>query len=687
MKSRSIPTISDLFDPCNFDLSYPELLEKCENIDLTISESQVELIEQDTREQAKGNAFFRHRAGRIGASLSWAVAHTNPAMPSQSLIKSISYPDLFKVTTKAISHGRKNESAAVNAYTKTMLETHRDLKVEQCGMIVDKQHPWINATPDFLVSCSCCGNGCGEVKCPYNIENCDLESYVEKKNSCLENVNGKVQLKRNHQYFFQVQQQLFITDSQYCDFVVCSFDNNNQTRFFLERIYKDISHWESVLPKLTKVWRSCILPEILGRWYTRKHEIAAPVPAGDIKPVCYCRKPKPEESTVPCQNPKCPFIEFHLSCLGISDPLPKVWYCPSCQLLPECKKAKRVTKIKPDYQKNPDFDEAMKLQSICVCKAKPVVGEKLLKCHSQCQSGKFFHLKCLNYKRMPNNSKLYWVCKNCKVKKKPADKSSLTIPTTCSSYTTSTTCTVNNPSASVVSGTEYESDKDIEIPCVTESRTASESFEDLHENESNKYCTGDEYESDEDLEIICVTKGVANRIASFGDLDEHDYDIISSPDGWLDCKIIQAAQICIKKVNPLIEGFQRPTLGRVRNFDIMTSDFVQILHTGNSHWVCISSIGCTSGCVNLYDSLYNDIIDDEVEQQVKDLLPDNFVGIEVVPVQQQMNGSDCGIFAVAFATCLVFELNPSDFMFDIPRMRPHLLECLRAGEIKVFPHF
>ena len=89
----------------------------------------------------------------------------------------------------------------------------------------------------------------------------------------------------------------------------------------------------------------------------------------------------------------------------------------------------------------------------------------------------------------------------------------------------------------------------------------------------------------------------------------------------------------------------------------------------------------------MYDSLYNDFIDDEVEQQVKDLLPDNFVGIEVVPVQQQMNGSDCGVFAVAFATCLVFELNPSDFMFDIPRMRPHLLECLRAGEIKVFPHF
>jgi C1A family cysteine protease len=89
----------------------------------------------------------------------------------------------------------------------------------------------------------------------------------------------------------------------------------------------------------------------------------------------------------------------------------------------------------------------------------------------------------------------------------------------------------------------------------------------------------------------------------------------------------------------------------------------------------------------LYDSLYNDIIDDEVEQQVKDILPDNFVGIDVVPVQQHMNCSNCWVFAVAFATCLVFELNPSNFVFDIPKMRPYLLECLKASEIKVFPHF
>lgn len=38
-----------------------------------------------------------------------------------------------------------------------------------------------------------------------------------------------------------------------------------------------------------------------------------------------------------------------------------------------------------------NLDEALKYNSICICKAKPKVGEKLLKCHStKCQNGNFF---------------------------------------------------------------------------------------------------------------------------------------------------------------------------------------------------------------------------------------------------------------------------------------------------------
>ena len=62
--------------------------------------------------------------------------------------------------------------------------------------------------------------------------------------------------------------------------------------------------------------------------------------------------------------------------------------------------------------------------------------------------------------------------------------------------------------------------------------------------------------------------------------------------------------------------------------------------------------------MKLYDSLYNDAITQEIEQQTNDLLGGR---LSLVPasVQHQSNGSDCGIFAIAFAACLVFGIDPS----------------------------
>ena len=82
---------------------------------------------------------------------------------------------------------------------------------------------------------------------------------------------------------------------------------------------------------------------------------------------------------------------------------------------------------------------------------------------------------------------------------------------------------------------------------------------------------------------------------------------------------------------------------------------MQILHTGDKHWVCISLTGCLSGEVNLYDSLFHNIIEDEVKEQVYDLTAENDITIAAVPVQQQQNGSDCGVFSIAFDTGLVLE--------------------------------
>ena len=46
-------------------------------------------------------------------------------------------------------------------------------------------------------------------KNPLTLENGDFEKYATHKHSCLEKKDDKFALKRTHDYYYQVQQQLF----------------------------------------------------------------------------------------------------------------------------------------------------------------------------------------------------------------------------------------------------------------------------------------------------------------------------------------------------------------------------------------------------------------------------------------------------------------------------------------------
>ena len=49
----------------------------------------------------------------------------------------------------------------------------------------------------------------------------------------------------------------------------------------------------------------------------------------------------------------------------------------------------------------------------------------------------------------------------------------------------------------------------------------------------------------------------------------------------------------------------------------MSGHFIQILHTGNQHLVCLSTVRSDDGLGELYDSLYHNVIENEVVEQVK----------------------------------------------------------------------
>ena len=121
-----------------------------------------------------------------------------------------------------------------------------------------------------------------------------------------------------------------------------------------------------------------------------------------------------------------------------------------------------------------------------------------------------------------------------------------------------------------------------------------------------------------------------------------------------------------------IEGLLSPTIGKAKQFPVMRNDFIQVLHTGGIHWVCVSNIGCShNNQVKLYDSLYSGIAALLFNQD------SDVIEICVAPVDQQTNGTDCGVFTIAFATELCYNMDPTSLKFSRRAIRAHLLDSLK----------
>jgi len=113
------------------------------------------------------------------------------------------------------------EKDAVEQYTKKMQTEHKEFSVTPAGFLVSTLKPMFGASPDSFTVCACCGTGVLEVKCPYCVQNTSLEDVAVKSSFYLSKLsNGKFKLNHDHQYFYQCQLQLMVTERAHCDFVV-----------------------------------------------------------------------------------------------------------------------------------------------------------------------------------------------------------------------------------------------------------------------------------------------------------------------------------------------------------------------------------------------------------------------------------------------------------------------------------
>nr|XP_047133813.1 uncharacterized protein LOC124811932 [Hydra vulgaris] len=157
-----------------------------------------------------------------------------------------------------------------------------------------------------------------------------------------------------------------------------------------------------------------------------------------------------------------------------------------------------------------------------------------------------------------------------------------------------------------------------------------------------------------------------------------------SANHMLSDNVIHTVQKMIRNVC----GLQDPVLGQNYSFKVVNESFIQVLHDGAIHWVTISTFGCAKDEVCVLDSMFHGNIKKHVIRQICSIMncSKDILTVRVLPVQQQTNGVDCGLFALAFAQHIAYtSSNPSFVAFDSHMMRKHLLQSITENNLNDFP--
>ena len=262
-KALQFSTMPEHPSPAGAELD--ELMTEFEDI----SPDLLQCVEEHTRGQATNQLWCDIRNGRITSSHFGQVLHRRDSTPSERLVAEIMGYIQSTPSTSAIRWGRNNEHHARKAYLDHMLAKGHDLSYRDSGLHLYPSATFLGASTDGVILDSTlddCSMGCSEIKCPFSIGGISALNQTPAeiaKNTTfyLECVQGsdKLQLKQSHPYFAQVQGEMAIVGTEWCDFVVYT-----PVGLHVERIAFDYHYWEDELfPSLKRFFRNHVLPELV----------------------------------------------------------------------------------------------------------------------------------------------------------------------------------------------------------------------------------------------------------------------------------------------------------------------------------------------------------------------------------------------------------------------------------------
>lgn len=225
---------------------------------LSISKSHEEIAEIQINTIGQRNSLLwrQERSVRLTASNFGNICKMRKSTHCRNLVKTLLYSQFFG--TSATRWGEDHEIVAIKEF-----EENYNYKVNECGLFIDENCNFLAATPDGLIG----DDALIEVKCPSSSANYSpIDGIRQKKVKFAEERNGTIHLKRNHNYYYQVQGQLHITNRNKCFFIVWTPHGLE-----VEVIYKDEIFWKQNMElQLQTFFSKCLLPEMIDPQYPKK---------------------------------------------------------------------------------------------------------------------------------------------------------------------------------------------------------------------------------------------------------------------------------------------------------------------------------------------------------------------------------------------------------------------------------
>ena len=235
---------------------------------LQVNQEQRDRIERETKEQSSTYLWMRAREMRISASKCHRVITFTNRTSGQNLINEIIKPKQF--STAATQFGIQHENLAIEKYIDYKKSLGDNVTVEKTGLVIAIEKGFLAASPDGSVISQNGEKGLLEVKALPSFSDispadaCKISKYPVKETR--ERRGDQMQmvkrLKKNHQYYHQIQLQLYCCKhfATFVDFVILHV---NVGEIFCERIFPDQDWQASKIDKMLDFYKQKVIPELL----------------------------------------------------------------------------------------------------------------------------------------------------------------------------------------------------------------------------------------------------------------------------------------------------------------------------------------------------------------------------------------------------------------------------------------